>query len=206
MKQFLALAIMLQLFVGCSNDDNKSSACEDTLPAITTTGANTFGCCINGKLLIPRDGTGSIGGSDKGFKTWGDPSGNNEYSEIEIKDFKSERTARLLIHIQGLNETGNGDYTIKESNGDSGINGYFHTYLHCRIFNNVTNSYQYYRSTENSGVLKIIRYELIPGVRRIVSGTFSCTLTNSSDPTDTIEINNGRFDFDGATLSNVSFP
>ena len=63
-KQILALAVILQLFVGCSNDDNKSSACEDNLPAITTTGANTFGCCINGNLLIPRDGTGIIGGSD----------------------------------------------------------------------------------------------------------------------------------------------
>ena len=33
-KQILALAVILQLFVGCSNDDNKSSACEDNLPSV----------------------------------------------------------------------------------------------------------------------------------------------------------------------------
>jgi hypothetical protein len=33
-KQFLALAIILQLFVSCSNDYNKSSGCKDNLPSV----------------------------------------------------------------------------------------------------------------------------------------------------------------------------
>jgi hypothetical protein len=204
--QFLTLVLSLQLFVACSNDDNKGSVCQDLLPAITTTGANTFGCCINGNLLIPRDGTGTIGGSDSGFKTWGDPTGNNEYSEIDIKDYKSTRTASLYIHIQGLHQNGIGEYPINQSNGFTSIDGFFHTYLHCRVFDEKTNSYQYYRSTENSGFIKILKYELIPGVKRIVSGTFSCVVINTSNPNDSIEIKDGRFDFDSATLSNVSFP
>ena len=204
--QLLTLALSLQLFVACNNDDDKSSVCQDNLPAITTTGANTFGCCINGNLLIPRDGTGSFGGSDSGFKTWGDPTGNNEYSEIDIKDLKSERTGSIYIHIQGLHLNGVGDYTINQSNGYTSIDGFFHTYIHCRVFNENTNSYQYYRSSENSGIIKILKYEFIPGIRRIVSGTFSCVVINSTNPNDIIEIKDGRFDFNSATLSNVSFP
>ena len=198
---------LIAILASCTNDDNnKSNACVDNLPPITTTGANTFGCCINGNLLIPRDGTGTIGGSDSGFNTWGDPSGNNQYSEIEIIDYKSVRTASILIHIQGLHQQGIGDYVINESNGYDSIDGFFHTYLHCRVFDAATNSYQYYRSSENSGIIKITKYDFIPSVKRIVSGTFSCIVKNSSNPNDIIEIKDGRFDFDGATLTNTLFP
>lgn len=204
-KHMLFLALLAQFITSCSNDD-KGSSCQDSLPAITTTGANTFGCCINGNLLIPRDGAGTFGGSDSGFTTWGDPTGNNLYTEIDIKDYKSDKTGSILIHIQGLNQTGIGDYIINESNGNNSIDGLFHTYLHCRIFNAETNSYQYYRSSFNSGMLKITNYEFIPGVKKIVSGTFNCTVINSTDSSDVIEIKDGRFDFDGATLPNAIYP
>lgn len=204
-KQILFLALIVQFLTSCSNDE-KGSSCQDSLPAITTTGANTFGCCINGNLLIPRDGTGTFGGNDEGFITWGDPTGNNLYSEIDVKDFKSDKTGSILIHIQGLHQIGIGEYIINESNGNNSIDGLSHTYLHCRIFNVETNSYQYYRSSLNSGMLKVNKYEFIPGVKKIVSGTFTCTVTNSSDSSDVIEIKDGRFDFDGATLPNAIFP
>jgi hypothetical protein len=202
---FFTLAVSLFFLTACTNDEAKGSACQANLPAITTTGANTFGCCINGNLLIPRDGTGTFGVSDDGFKTWGDPTGANAYSEIDIHDYKSDRTASLFIHIQGLHQNGAGNYVIDQSNGATSIDGFFHTYLHCRVFNEATNSYKYYRSSENSGEIKILRYELVPGVRRIVSGTFNCIVRNSSNPNDTIEIKDGRFDINGYTLPNTTF-
>lgn len=56
----------------------------------------------------------------------------------------------------------------------SNIDGYNHTYMHCRIYNDETNSYQYYRSYENSGELKITKYQVIgqQSQSKIVSGTF----------------------------------
>ena len=202
--KLILFALSLQLFVACNKDDEKTSSdCQDRLPPITTNGANTFGCCINGNLLIPRDGTGTWGGSDSGFKTWGDPTGNNEYSEIDIRDFKSERTGNIYIHIQGLHQYGVGDYIINQSNGYTSIDGLFHTYIHCRVFDETTNSYQYYRSTENSGIIKITNYNFSA---RKVSGTFSCVVTNSSNPDDIIEIKDGRFDINWLTLPNTSFP
>lgn len=201
-KQILFLALVVQFLASCSNDE-KGSSCQDSLPAITTTGANTFGCCINGNLLIPRDGTSTFGGSDKGFIAWGDPSGNNQYGEIDIKDYKSDRTASLLLHIQNIDQIVGVESIINQSNGYSNIDGFNHNYIHCRVFDETSNSYQYYRSFENSGILRITRYDF---TNKIISGTFNCTLKNSSDSNDIIEIKDGRFDFNGATISNTVFP
>jgi hypothetical protein len=201
-KQILFLALVVQFLASCSNDE-KGSSCQDSLPAITTTGANTFGCCINGNLLIPRDGTGTFGGSDRGFIAWADPTGNNQYGEIDIKDYKSDRTASLLLHIQNISQIEGIESVINESNGSSNIDGFFHNYIHCRVFNETTNSYQYYRSFENSGSLTITKYDFN---NRIISCTFNCLVKNSADSTDIIEIKNGRFDFNGTTISNAIFP
>lgn len=201
--QFLTLVLSLQLFVACSNDDNKSSVCQDYLPAITTTGANTFGCCINGNLLIPRDGTGTIGGNDDGAGLFGGYPNSTDYYELDIRDFKSERTGKILIHMHQVHVNGVGDYIINESNGSNSIDGLNHTYLHCRVFNVSTNTYQYYHSFENSGVLKVTRYDFS---NRIISGTFNCSVVNSTNPNDIIEIKDGRFDINWLTLPNISFP
>jgi hypothetical protein len=104
MKNIITV-LLLSLLTSCSEDSNNPEA---QLPPITQTGENTFGCLIDGKLLIPRDGTGTWGGSDKGFMFWGDPTDNMQYNEIEIKDYKSYRTAKLLIHIQNLHQIGVG--------------------------------------------------------------------------------------------------
>jgi hypothetical protein len=201
--QLLTLALSLQLFVACSNDDGKSSLCKDNLPAITTTGSNAFGCCINGNLLIPRDGTGAFGGSDSGAGLYGGYPNSTDYYELDVRDFKSERTGQILIHMHQVHFNREGDYIINQSNGYNAIDGLNHTYLHCRVFNATTNSYQYYRSYENSGVLKITRYDF---ANRIISGTFTCLVKNSSNPNDSIEIKDGRFDINWLTLPNISFP
>lgn len=195
---------LIVILASCTNDDNnKSSACADNLPPITTTGANTFGCCINNNLLIPRDGTGTFGGSDNGAVLWGGYPNTTDYYELDIRDFKSNRTASILIHMHQAHIIGIGDYIIKESNGYRAIDGLNHTYLHCRVFDAVTNSYQYYRSTDNSGILKVTRYDYD---NRIISGTFSCIVKNSSNPNDIIEIKDGRFDVKWDTLLDTEFP
>ena len=202
MKNLITL-LLVGFLSGCSTESNNP---ESQLPPITHSGANTFGCLIDGRLFIPRDGTGTWAGPDSAVSIYGDPSGNNQYTEIEVRDYKSERTAKLLIHIQNLHQIGIGNYIINESNGMSDIDGPNHTYLYCRVFNQSTNSYQYYRSYENSGSINISRYEITPNVSFFISGTFNCSVKNSANPNDIIEITNGRFDFNGATLPNAVFP
>ena len=53
---FLKVTVLffITITISCINKDDP----EDQLPPITQTGANTFGCIINGKVLIPKDGIG----------------------------------------------------------------------------------------------------------------------------------------------------
>jgi hypothetical protein len=197
-----SILLLFVILASCSKDSPKGFSAQ--LPPETQVGANTFGCYINGKLLVPR-GNGTYNG-DYPALFWADPSNNNEYSELDIVDLKSSKAGKILIHIQGVNQIGVGTYIIDESNGQSSIDGYNHNYMHCRIFNEETNSYQYYRSFANSGVLKITRYDFVPGVKLIFSGTFSGRVRNSVNPADEIEVTQGRFDFNAITMLSTNYP
>ncbi len=201
MKNLITMLLLI-ILIGCSSDDSNSNP-ESQLPPITQTGENTFGCLIDGELVKPRDGSGSLGGSNAGASFYGGYPNSTDYYELDIRDLKSSKTSKVLIHMQSVHQLGAGNYIINESNGMSSIDGYHHNYIHCRIFNQTTNSYQYYRSFENSGILKITRYDFY---NRIISGTFSCQVKNSANEADTIEITNGRFDIKWDTLPNIAFP
>jgi hypothetical protein len=200
MKNLMTL-LLLALLTSCSEESNSNP--ESQLPPITQTGANTFGCLIDGKLVKPRDGSGSIGGSNVGASFYGGYPNATDYYELDIRDLKSNKTSKILIHMQNVHLLGAGNYIINESNGMSSIDGYNHNYIHCRVFDQNTNSYQFYRSFENSGVLIITKYDFY---NRVISGTFSCQVKNSANATDIIEITNGRFDIKWDTLPNVVFP
>jgi len=195
---FCTLAITL---ASCDNNDDAS--CESLLPPATTTGANTFGACINGKLLIPRSGGGSFGTTPRAARLLGGYPLATDYYELEIRDLKSSRSSILLLHMDNVHEYGAADYVIKESNGQSSIDGLDHTYLHCRIFNDRSGQYEHYRSFNDSGLLTITRYDFERG---IFSGYFNAWLKNSSNQNDSIQITNARFDINGYTLPNISFP
>jgi hypothetical protein len=195
---FCTLAITL---AACDNNDDAS--CESLLPPATTTGANTFGACINGKLLIPRSGGGSFGTTPDAARLLGGWPTITDYSEIEIRDLKSTRTSSILLHIDNVYSNGLGNYIINESNGQNSLDGLNHTYIHCRIFDDKSGQYQNYRSFENSGILTIIRYDYELG---IFSGNFNVWVKNSANQNDSIQIANARFDINGYTLPNISFP
>ena len=75
--------------------------------------------------------------------------------------------------------------------------------INCRVYDYTENIFKWYCSIENAGVLTITRYDL---ENRIVSGTFSCTLQNRDDPTEQIEITQGRFDIKWDLLDETDFP
>lgn len=202
----LILLLVPALLLNCSNDDDNpsdASACLSSLPPITQTGENTFGACINNLIILPRDGSGTLSGGDDAFSFLGGYPNATDYYEIDVRDFKSPATASMLIHIQAIHLNGVGDYIIDESNGNHAIDGYLHNYLHCRVFNADRGEYQYYRSFENSGLIKITSYNYQAG---LLAGTFECRVKNVNDPNDIIEIKDGRFDINGYTLPNTVFP
>ena len=143
MKKTILTFLAILFLASCSKDDNlePTPTPVSQLPPETQTGANTFGCFINGNLLIPRDGTRGVGATGMGMILWGGYPNGDEYSEIEVRDYKSSKTGSLLLHIQSLIQLGVGNYIIDESNGQRSIDGLNHNYLHCKVFNLATNFY-----------------------------------------------------------------
>ena len=59
----IILLLLTTFTLSCCNKDNDKPKTEiDQLPPITKIGANTAGCIINGKVLIPKNGAQSFGG------------------------------------------------------------------------------------------------------------------------------------------------
>jgi hypothetical protein len=189
------------LLQSCSKSDDTFTP---TLPPITQIGANIFGVYIDGKLLTPRDGTGTFNSPDRGMRmiAGGIPPAIT-YNELKIRDFKSGNGGLLTLHIQDLHQNGEGVYTINESNCEDNVDSITNINVFCRWWDETLQTYKWYCSIENAGILTISRYDYDNG---IISGTFSCTVQNKDDPNDIIEITQGRFDINGFTLINTSFP
>ena len=191
------------MLAGCSTDSGPS----DGLPPETKTGANTFGCLIDGKLLIPRSGNNSVVFPLSGANLWrGYPELSFDYYELEVIDYKSPKSASLMFHMHNLVYHGLGTYTIDESNGMSNIDGLDHHYMHCIVYDSKTNSYQKYVSYQNSGTFTITKLITNPTNGTVISGTFSCKVRNINNPNDEIEITKGQFDVNSLTIAMKYFP
>lgn len=193
----------LFLLVGCSNDD--IITVESRLPEATQTGANTFGCLIDGKLLLPRSGNNSLVFPLSGARLVGGYPDVYDYFELKILDYKSINPPSFLFHMHNIADNGIGIYNIDASNGMPNIDGLNNNYIHCNAYNPTTNSYQKYVSYENSGKYTISRLT-IDTEKTVISGTFSCKLRNINDPLDEIEITQGRFDINSLTIASTYFP
>lgn len=171
------------------------------LPPITQSGENTFGCYVDGKLLIPREGDGTFNTRDRGMIFWGSPS--ETYNEISVIDYKSGNGGRIDIHIEEFDEKGEGIFTINESNCEKGLDANHNINIRVRWLDKDTQAYKWYCSIEDGGELEITRYDF---ENFIVSGTFSCKMANRDDPSDIIEVTEGRFDLKWDDLPYTNFP
>jgi hypothetical protein len=195
-------ALLLVILTSCSKQDDPIPPDPlAKLPPITQVGANTFGCVINGQVFYPRDGTSTLfnpGG--RGFISWGSPGNDRIWNELEIRNSKDGKPcSRMIIHLQNLPQTQIGEYIWHPSNFKNSIDGLMQNYVFGQIYDTASNTWKYYGSYESSGKVTITRYN------NIVSGNFSgkLRLINS---TEEIDIQNGRFDFNGATLPDTLFP
>lgn len=203
MKNLLLIGCLVLVLLGCSKDNP-----EEGLPKETQTGANTFGCLIDGKLYKPRCEKPSVVFPQWGMIVWGSPSTFN-YNEIEVRNLKSEFGFNLLLHIENLNSIGINSSTIDESNGLSGIDGLQNNYLHCVLYDKKTKVYKKYVSYTNSGVINISRQGFVSNNTSdgyIISGTFNGNLRNILNSNDEIKITKGRFDINTLTCIYKEFP
>ena len=169
------------LFIGltsCKKDPpviNQPTA--PTLPALTHTGANTFGCYIDGELFVANDGE----------SVWSIPAVSGSFDE----------ESRLFI-IQGsreLTESSSDDIRFRCNIED--YNSIYEMYFKTEHYKGYTNlglgHCDYYHDTLNKGNCTIT---YLNETKNIISGTFSMTLINKDCPTKTtLKITDGRFDF-----------
>ena len=201
MKKTILILATIFLVASCSKNDDTPPAPLDQLPAITTTGANTAGCLINGKVLIPKNGSQAIGGSPNyGLKinagiNFHPPTIGGDYFQVEIANKLDTNGSGIILWIKNLS-AGAGDYQIDQSNGELYSYGPDNNQIIVGIRENGTNKTYY--SSANSGKIILTKFDYYGGIR---SGTFNCNLYNKDNIAEKITITDGRFDINVATLN-----
>jgi hypothetical protein len=186
--------------ISCTKEADKGDPIF-ALPPETQTGANTFGVTIRGKVYVPRDPTGvNYGGSPaKGIYLTGLLSVNRDYTEIVVLDGASSVGFKLIIHIE--NPAPTGVYLLKQSNFRDQVDSILENHIYFKIWDANISNYAYYGSVESQSVLKITRRD-----NGIISGNFSGLFARDNNPSDKIQITDGRFDINSFTIQNKAFP
>ncbi|WBO84040.1 DUF6252 family protein [Hymenobacter yonginensis] len=174
-KLFLYAALLL--LSQCSKCKDNDPSPEARLPPVTQTGANTFGCLVNGEAWTPQgnDGTANYTVSYDLF-----PSGGIiNISTYRIYGQGANDFQTISVWAKGIQGVG----TFYFANSSSAAAGFLNRKTNC-----------YWSSTDSAvtyrrGNLTITRLDLQAG---IVSGTFDFTLYKPG--CDSIRVTQGRFD------------
>ncbi|MBX0291430.1 hypothetical protein K3G63_13345 [Hymenobacter sp. HSC-4F20] len=177
MRPLYLLLSSLSVLVACAKKD---ASPESQLPPVTQTGANTFGCLVNGKVWTPNGGDGNQVGNlvvsyDK--TTAGGVLDIRTYRYTDVK--KPNTQQYMILFVRQLH--GPGTYSFKR-------NQHSRAYLH-DFKTNCYFSSQDSATTYRNGSLTLTRLDEAAG---IVSGTFHYTLYTPG--CDSLKVTQGRFD------------
>jgi hypothetical protein len=150
----------------------------DQLPPATQTGANTFGCLVNGKVYIPKGYSGT--GTPNPKKIFATGLNGLPYLQIDARQYdQNVQNGSFIINIDSL--IGTGIYSIYTNKKQIGFGSYL--IPSCGILPNDDTQYK-------SGIIQVTKYDLTIG---IISGLFSFKIKPSN--CDTLFFTDGRFDF-----------
>ncbi|MCU0321575.1 MAG: hypothetical protein MUE72_04120 [Chitinophagaceae bacterium] len=172
--KYLLILFALATITCCKKTDGLDAELAK-LPPITQTGANTFGCLVNGKAYIPSGYDGSF----PNFDVIPDPSD----SSIDVRTYNMNFNglkAHLFFGGGGL-YNGSIKQFGKRFSSNTSVLGILYINS-CYVSVNDT----CYRR----GYLKMNRYDI---QNRIFSGEFECIIIGDGC-TDTVRITKGRFD------------
>jgi hypothetical protein len=180
-KIMLTLVIVLTV-AGCKKTETpKPTLTElEKLPPITQTGANTFGCLINGVAWLPNGTKPSNGGPNISVDI--DPNYLGGFFSVNVHKYNEIAGNYIYTGLIGCRDTGM--YII-------GSNSMVIQYAK-RINNDICEISTSEINTLKSGFLRVTKYDRNSN---IYSGIFEFKLYNpTSNCGDTIRITNGRFD------------
>jgi hypothetical protein len=174
---FSLLTLTLFTFSRCKKEND-----EATLPPETTTGAMTFGCKVNGKVFVPKDGRGRPGLYVQ-YVNLGSGPGGGWYLNIPATNWKPNPPEGVNIQTDSLLISEGVTYDFSLSATNQPIKGAFYTFCD---FNGKT----YAKLATDNGQIHIKKFDQI---NRIISGTFFYTATNVTSG-EKVNITEGRFD------------
>ena len=180
MKTIL-LALLIGLSAMACTDRTGDDGYNPQLPPETQTGAWTFGCKINGQIMIPQDATlqGPPGGGPLKGLVFSYDKGRN----IEAVDAQHGRGGVIIKIPNSLMNNQSGMFDFED------IRGGFSSANEEKLYIQAMYKNSFYGSIANTGKITFTRND-----SKIISGTFYCKLKNRDEPYYIIEITEGRFD------------
>lgn len=173
-------AMVLLLLLTGSHCKKKTE--EPQLPPVTTTGAMTFGCKINGKVFVPRDGRGKPGLICQ-YVNLGNDEGGGWYLNIPATNWVSSTIPSVSITTDSLLVEEGKTYEFKLDSNFLPIKGTARAVY-------LTGSNAYPKLNSQKGSLHVTKFDQS---NRILSGTFYFTGTSASTG-EKVEVTDGRFD------------
>ena len=170
MKKTILLLLTTLTLSCCNKDDDKPTNPLSQLPPATQTGANTFGCLINGEpFVVSNTSQQTAIYQDGGLLIGGQKNINNNPTQVSM--FISEANIGEIIaennlYVLNSNSVPKGEYYIENQN----------------CF--------YFTSSNYTGAITITKLD---NINFIVSGTFEFK-SISDNCEGIIDITNGRFD------------
>ncbi len=161
----------LALLLGCKKSDPDPV---NQLPPATQTGANTFGCLVNGQILTPQGYNGT-----SNYSITVDPSYHGGNVDVRAYRYDGKLLQSIIIGGDSIDKVGT--YSLAKI-----PRSIFFTDTHllsgCQNFDGSTGQYR-------RGTLTITRLDLLKG---IIAGTFAFTLYKPG--CDSVRVTQGRFD------------
>ncbi|GAA3930570.1 DUF6252 family protein [Hymenobacter algoricola] len=177
LSRYVLYAALL-LLTQCSKCKQDDPTPEDQLPPATQTGANTFGCLVNGQLYVPSGNNGT-----SNYAVLYDP--NFQGGSLQVLTYRYPKQGvpkTQEVSLGGIQISSTGTYQIGVTQvGVSYIDDNKST--PCNEFRSDRNN------TSSKGNLTITRLDLNAG---IIAGTFEFTLAKPG--CDTVRVTQGRFD------------
>ena len=178
MKKFSLIAVCLCFLFITANSCKKDKPTEiEKLPAATQTGANTYGCLVNGKAFLPYTNCSFICDPPLQFTYNPGRFGGQFAVRVENSVFKST----IIFGLDSVITAGRFNYS--QINNKSVRFSYRPSNNVC-ILSTIIDS-----QVSATGYVDILKFDLLQG---IISGTFEFTLSKTG--CETINITDGRFD------------
>jgi hypothetical protein len=175
------LVIIVSIITACKKDGNNNTTDPNNVPGLppaTQSGANTFGCLVNGVPWVPAGSNGT-----PNLSIDYDPRLNNGYFSIQAYNASAFGISYFIVGIRdSINMFINNQRIVVGPTNLGAI--LFSDANYCRRYSDDLNTY-------SKGAIVINN---IDRQKRIIAGTFEAILF-TVNCADTIKITKGRFDF-----------